>query len=346
MDGREEDIIDCLGNRSSSHCPQNSNLEIPIIENSEPSVCSYNFKFLSYKHHKHLLPGKLQVNGNCIEQCLTAHQNVTEVANFIQDILQHEPANGAAQYICSINCVEYYGEQEWKNAAWLDKHEQVIFGQCIVNEQLCSLAVAQDLVAHEFFHGLTYELVELEYKGQSGALDESYADIFGILVANYRNQDIGTWNWEIGSGFGDNGRAIRSLSDPAMYGQPEHMNNYRILPESDDHGGVHYNSGIHNKAAYYLLSSKDHQGKYLFDINSGATLFYLALIQLSKQSVFSDSRRAIQLSKQSVFSDSRRAIQQVARTLFRQDSGRLEKLSAIATAFENVGIGDNIGIFE
>jgi bacillolysin len=334
MDSWEE-IIDCLGNRSTSSCPLNLQPNLNHLEssdNSELSVCSYNFEFHSYKHHKHLLPGQLQVNGNCIEQCRIAHNNVIEVARFIQNVLNHEPLNGTTlHYTSSINCVETFGQREWTNAAWLDKREQVIFGQRIVEGQLCSLAVAQDLVAHEFFHGLTYQMIGLEYYGQSGALDESYADIFGILVANFQNSDIKTWNWEIGKGFGDNGQAIRSLSNPTIYGQPEHMQDYRSLPESEDHGGVHYNSGIHNKAAYYLLSSQDNQGNYLFDPISGSQLFYLALIQLSRQSVFSDSRRAIQ---------------QVARTLFRRDSAKVEKLRAIATAFENVGIGDNIGIFE
>jgi bacillolysin/neutral peptidase B len=259
-----------------------------------------------------------------------AHLNVIQVAKFITDVLKYEPPNGTTvHYTSSINCVETPGQIEWRNAAWLDKYEQVIFGQCIVNEQLRSFATVQDLVAHEFFHGLTYQVVGFEYYGQSGALDESYADIFGILVANFQNSDIGTWNWKIGSGFGNNGGAIRDLSTPSSYGQPEQMNNYLPLP--DDHGGVHYNSGIHNKAAYYLLTSKDNQGNYLFDATSGVKLFYLALMQLSRQSIFSDSRRAIQ---------------QVARTLFRRDPAKVEKFKAIATAFENVGIGDNIGIFE
>lgn len=332
MDRREEEIIDCLGNPSSSHCPQHPTLAIPVIANGKLSVCSYNFKFGSYRYDKDCLPGETQVNGNCIEQCQIAHHNVTLVANFIQNVLQYETEDGSvAQYICSINCVENPGQRDWNNAAWLDKHEQAIFGQCIVNQQLLSLAVALDLVAHEFFHGLTYQVAGLEYYGQSGALDESYADILGIVVANSQNGDIGTWNWEIGTGFGRNGGAIRSLRRPSAYGQPEHMNNYLTLPEFDDHGGVHHNSGIHNQAAYYLLTSQDDEGHYLFDANSGAILFYLALTQLSKQSVFSDSRRAIQ---------------QVARTLFRQDVRKPEKLGAIATAFERVGIGDNIGIFE
>ncbi len=320
----EEEILDCFGNRSSSQCPQNSNSQISSIENNELKVCSYNFEFRSYKHC--LLPGKLEVKSNCIEQCVDAHENVIRVARFITDVLNHESPNGTTgRYISSINCVETPGEKEWRNAAWLDKYKQVIFGQCYVNEELRSFATVLDLVAHEFFHGLNYQLVDFQYYGESGALDESYADIFGILVANFQNNDIGTWNWEIGIGFGSDGGAVRDLSDPGSYGQPEHMRDYRLLP--DDHGGVHRNSGIHNKAAYNLLSSKDRLGNYLFDAMSGVKLFYQALMQLSRQSVFSDSRRAIE---------------QVAKTLFRRDSAKAEKLQAIARAFDDVGIGDNI----
>ncbi|GAB1544541.1 hypothetical protein NUACC21_72170 [Scytonema sp. NUACC21] len=327
-----EEILDCLGNPSFSRCPQSSNPQLAPTENNGLNVYSYNFEFRSYRHEMYFLPGQLAINSHCIKQCVDARDNVRRVASFIRDVLQHELPNGTtAQYTSSINCVENPGQTEWRNAAWLDKQKQAIFGQCIINEQLRSFATSPDLVAHEFFHGLSYQIVEFEYCGQSGALDESYADIFGVLVANFENSDIATWNWEIGSGFGEDGRAIRNLRVPGCYGQPEHMDDYRSFPDDDDCGGVHYNSGIHNKAAYYLLSSQDAQGNYLFDASSGSKLFYLALRQLSEQSVFSDSRRAIQ---------------QVARTLFRRDLAKVEKLNAIATAFDNVGIGDNLGIFE
>ncbi|RCJ14939.1 hypothetical protein A6S26_09800 [Nostoc sp. ATCC 43529] len=262
------------------------------------------------------------------------------MATFFTDVLNYRPYNGTEAhnvtrpyYTCSINCVETPGNIEWRYAAWLDKYKQVIFGQCHVNGQLRSLATVIDIVAHEFFHGLNYQVVDFQYYGESGALDESYADIFGILVANFQNNDIGTWNWEIGSGFGSNDRAVRNLSDPGSYGQPEHMRDYRLV--TDDHGGVHTNSGIHNIAAYNLLTSQDSQGNYLFDAMSGAMLFYKALYDLSEQSGFTDSRRAIE---------------QAAKTLFRRDYAQPETLQAIlqaiATAFDNVGIGDNIGIFE
>ncbi|HAK42006.1 MAG TPA: peptidase M4 family protein, partial [Clostridium sp.] len=53
------------------------------------------------------------------------------------------------------------------------------------------------------------------------------------------------------------GDALRSLSNPTLYDQPAHMNNYQNLPntEDGDWGGVHINSGIPNKAAYIIASN-------------------------------------------------------------------------------------------
>ncbi len=41
---------------------------------------------------------------------------------------------------------------------------------------------ANDVVAHELTHGVTQETANLEYKDQSGALNESFSDVFGYFV--------------------------------------------------------------------------------------------------------------------------------------------------------------------
>ncbi|NEU76148.1 M4 family peptidase [Hassallia byssoidea VB512170] len=270
------------------------------------------------------LPGREIVNPPQ-EQTFNAHNNVFNVKRFFRDVLEHSLEDEETEvYISSIMCVEdpHPNYQEDNCAYWHDRLEQAFFGQCFIqNGELRSLAIAQDIVAHEFGHGLTSWTAKLVYRDESGALDESFADIFAILVANYNILNIGMWNWEIGRGFGQNGQAIRDLSSPPRYGHPEHMNNYQYLVH--DRGGVHFNCGIHNKAAYNLLTSQDNEDNYLFDPESAAVLFYKALTQLGETSSFSDSRRAIQ---------------EVGKTLFRNNPNMDEKLQAIATAFDEVGI--------
>lgn len=92
-----------------------------------------------------------------------------------------------------------------------------------------------------------------------------------------------------------------------------------------DNGGVHTNSGIHNKAAFNIITAKN-GGGHLFTPEDAAALFYLAL--------------TVHLSRTSGFSDSRRAVELVAKSLFRADpeSVREEKVAAVSAGFEATGI--------
>lgn len=276
------------------------------------------------------LPGREILNPQpSQEQTFRAHNNARNVENFFRDVLEHNPENEDIEIcISSIMCVEdpYPNYEVSEGACWFDRYQQAFFGQLFIqNNQLCCWAVAQDIVAHEFGHGLTSYTAKLVYRYESGALDESYADIFAVIIANYNQVNIKLWNWEIGTGFGNNGLAIRDLSNPGNYNHPEHMDDYRQLAYNDDHGGVHSNCGIHNKAAYNLITSLDEEGNYLFTAESVAVLFYKGLIQLGENSYFNDSRRAIE---------------QAAKTLYRQDPLKEEKIRAVTAAFESVGIED------
>jgi Zn-dependent metalloprotease len=106
------------------------------------------------------------------------------------------------------------------------------------------------------------------------------------------------------------------------------MRNYKKLPntKNGDNGGVHTNSGIHNKAAYNILTAVDSQGKLVFTPQEVAGVFYLTLTQ--------------QLSRTSQFSDSLRGALVSARTLFRTlPADKLKvKIDAIIKGFSAVGI--------
>ena len=81
------------------------------------------------------------------------------------------------------------------------------------------------------------------------------------------------------------------------------MRNYKRLPNTaaGDYGGVHTNSGIHNKAAYNIMTAADDQG-LVFAPDDSAAIFYVALTQyLSRTSQFSDSRRAVVTATRSLF---------------------------------------------
>ncbi|MBL2480350.1 peptidase M4 family protein, partial [Klebsiella pneumoniae] len=99
---------------------------------------------------------------------------------------------------------------------------------------------------------VTQYSADLRYVNQSGALNESFSDVFGYFVDPA--------NWDLGEAVytpGISGDALRSLSNPEKYGQPSHMKDYQYLPatEEGDNGGVHINSGIPNKAAYLTINA-------------------------------------------------------------------------------------------
>ena len=116
-----------------------------------------------------------------------------------------------------------------------------------------------DVLAHEFSHAVVEHTAGLIYRGQSGALNESVADVFAsCLKQRLLGQDAGAGDWLIGEGIflpTIRARALRDMAAPGTaYDDPElgadpqvgHMDDY--VDTTADNGGVHLNSGIPNKA--------------------------------------------------------------------------------------------------
>lgn len=130
------------------------------------------------------------------------------------------------------------------NAFWSDIHKRMFFGN------VDRFAGSLDVIGHEVTHGVIFSIGSqggvLMYQGQSGALNEAFADIFGEMI---EARTRGTNDWMLGT---DLATAIRSMASPTNYNQPATMNQFVVT--TSDHGGVHINSGIINRA-YYLLAA-------------------------------------------------------------------------------------------
>ncbi|UKN01520.1 M4 family metallopeptidase [Paracrocinitomix mangrovi] len=105
-----------------------------------------------------------------------------------------------------------------------------------------------DIAGHEITHGLTSFTADLVYQSESGALNESFSDIFGTAIEHYAMPS--NFDWLMGE---DIGSALRSLSNPNAFGDPDTYfgTNWASLTGGDN-GGVHTNSGVQN-FWYYLL---------------------------------------------------------------------------------------------
>ncbi|MBI4584543.1 MAG: M4 family metallopeptidase, partial [Planctomycetes bacterium] len=121
--------------------------------------------------------------------------------------------------------------------------------------------VTQDVVGHEFTHGLVRKLGGgLHYKRQSGALNESYADSFGEFL----DCQIAC-NWLVGqASTGPSVGTLRDMTNPPNRSQPDHMDNYvdfsGLCNLASDNCLVHTNSGIPNKVTYLLAQGGTHYG--------------------------------------------------------------------------------------
>jgi Zn-dependent metalloprotease len=151
----------------------------------------------------------------------------------------------------------HYG-RDYDNAFW--NGERIVFGDGD-GEVFVGFTGSLTVIAHELTHGVIEYEGGLVYQGQSGALNESLADVFGALTEQHELvQSADEASWLIGEGIFSptvEGVALRSLAAPGtaydddVLGrdpQPAHMDDY--VETGDDNGGVHINSGIPNHAFY------------------------------------------------------------------------------------------------
>ncbi|WP_394825714.1 M4 family metallopeptidase [Pendulispora albinea] len=238
------------------------------------------------------------------------HDNARKTWEYLQNVLGRNglDGNGGPSEMTAIDGVTplfvskvHFGTN-YNNAFW--DGTSVTYGDG--NGTNFSPLVSLDVVAHEMMHGVTQHTANLLYSGQSGALNESYSDVFAALVERYvRGESSDMWK------MGEQcftpaipGDAARHLDDP-------HLLNHRTVQYTDDddpdhyieryrgasdNGGVHVNSGIANKTFYLLaMGGSHHRGGSMtgIGIDAAAAIWYKALTTyMTSQTSFSMASRA------------------------------------------------------
>lgn len=261
---------------------------------------------------------------------VSAHVNATRVYDFYKGVLQRDSIDDRGMELVSVvNCTVPAEEKPpvWTNAMWW--RSRIWYGQIRDSSgELRSFSRYLDIIAHELTHGVTETTANLVYRNQPGALNESFSDIFGVIICNWyavgADSDPRTWKWEIGAGLGKGGLPLRDMRDPERTGHPAHMNDYLNLPVYKDYGGVHSNCSIHNKAAYNLLTAADDAGHLIFTPHDVAILYYYTLTDLGQ---LADFRKTLQV----LISE--------AMTYYAGDEAeRDHKVEVIKNAYAKVGI--------
>jgi Zn-dependent metalloprotease/PKD repeat protein len=208
------------------------------------------------------------------------------------------------------------------NAIW--NGQAMIFGDG--NGQTSFPFVSPDIVAHEFVHGITDHSAGLLYSGESGALNEMFSDVFGVLAESWiRQQPV---NWTFGDELNTEG-GIRSMSDPQRFNQPDTYRGLFWYTGLADNGGVHSNCGVGNHWFYLLAEG----GKGVNDLGE---FYQIQKIGIDSAAAITYRTLMVYLTPTANYSDARTWSIRAAEDLYGSCS---QAARSVAEAWQAVGVG-------
>jgi bacillolysin len=221
---------------------------------------------------------------------VSAHFNAGKAYDYYLATHARNSLNGKKGTIVSIINITDENGKGFDNAFWNGEY----MGYGSGGTYFKPLAGGLDVAGHEMTHGVVENSANLEYKSQSGAINESLADCFGAMVERKSGADMWRLGEDVMKGNAYPTGALRDLSNPNNGGrslndngyQPANINQY--YSGSEDNYGVHINSGIPNNAFYRFATASG------MTLVKAEKIYYRALtIYLTRTSKFLDLRRAI-----------------------------------------------------
>lgn len=195
---------------------------------------------------------------------MTSLWGVRQAFEYYLNTYGHESFDGSGGDIDIFNNKTYFDDDDnpnCTNANYTNIIDNLNFGSgndCVAGTTDDYNAI--DIIGHEFTHGvIEYAHFDaLDYSEESGALNESFADIFGEMVEFYVEGD-GSPTWLHGEDRGAN----RSFINPNDKGDPDtYFGDYWADLGGGDNGGVHTNSGVQNHIFYLLSEGGDGVNDY------------------------------------------------------------------------------------
>jgi len=179
------------------------------------------------------------------------------------------------------NLIIVSGVRDLDNAYWNGSY--LVFGRGDSVKGHTALTSSM-IVGHELTHALIEQTCNLEYNQESGALNESLCDIFGLALERYLHETHGSLGVLIGS---ECNMLLRNMKDPHACNQPEIMYDKYWFPTSEIHdsGGVHINSGVSN--VIYV------QIEELIGYKKAFEMYYRVLKKLKYNSTYKDLKKAL-----------------------------------------------------
>lgn len=257
---------------------------------------TYDVNYRDITKEESYYPGTLATSTSTTfndPKAVSAHYLATKVFDFYKDKYKRNSFDNKGQKVVSVvhawDSEDTNDPKNWKNAlsANINNSSMLVYGDPMVK--------AFDVAGHEFTHAVTSSESNLEYSGESGAINEALSDIMGTAIEKYINN--GNFNWTIGE---QTGSVLRDMKNPSSINYsngvpyPDDYSKYNNLNGEDD-GGVHFNSSIINKVAYLIAKGGTHNGVTVKGIGEDKMfdIFYYANTdELNMTSDFSELRSA------------------------------------------------------
>lgn len=157
------------------------------------------------------------------------------------------------------------------NAFWNESLDQMEFGN--------GYAV-DDVTAHEVTHGITNRESGLTYSGQSGAINESFSDVWGEFVdlTNSSGNDSAAVRWLIGEDLPTG--SIRDMENPPAFNDPDRITSTFYYCGTDPSTAVHTNSGVNNRTVALMVDGGTFNGQTVsaLGIPKTARIYYEAQV--------------------------------------------------------------------
>jgi Zn-dependent metalloprotease len=261
------------------------------------------------------------------QSAVQAQWGALQVYNYYVGQHSRQSWNGSAGDMIVYNNAVYGSPATANNACWGCTGNSTIFGAGSTTAATDDWNT-NDIMGHEFTHGVTQDEAGLVYNKESGGLNESFSDIFGEMVESWSE---GICDYLVGADRG----AIRSLINPKGYGQPDTYRGTNWFTttgctpsSSNDNCGVHTNSGVQNH--WFYLVSEGGSGT-----NDRGESYNVTGISRFKARVIAYRALNTYLTSSAQYIDARKATLQAAWDLYGQCS---QEIISVGDAWHAVGV--------
>ena len=275
--------------------------DISVLEDTDGHIVSDNVGYglkLSQNNGKRLQQKEYNTIEIDDDKGVTLLSRIAQVYDFYKNILSRKGFNSenGAVYSAYDTKIKSGIDFDFSNAYSSTKlyKEATFLGFGISN------SLSLDVIGHEFTHSVNKCIFSPIYQGESGAIDEAYADILGEIFEDYSNDGKlnGNNDWLLDK--------KRNIIDPSknkdyladVYGYPQkykgkYWKKTSNTNKSNDYGGVHINSTVISHAAYLMNNGIDgNEGKKI-NTELLAKIWYKSMFLLHSDATFEQCANAV-----------------------------------------------------